>query len=122
MKNFKVFNVDNFDKDVIFLNIIEDLYFIKDEIFQELSKKNGNNFKVIVDHFITNGFSFNRFSILIFNGKENTNSYIINPRDVPDQIKNQISSYLKQNLDILEKSSLPISIKEFIKNTNNKIG
>ncbi len=121
MKNFKVFNVDNFDKDVIFLNTIEDLYFIKDEIFQELSKKNGNNFKVIVDHFITNGFSFNRFSILIFNGKENTNSYIINPRDVPDQIKNQISSYLKQNLDILEKSSLPISIKEFIKNTNNKI-
>lgn len=119
MDNFKIFNVDDFDKDVIFLNTIEDLYFVKDDIFQELSKRYGDNFKVIVDHFITNGFSFNRFSMLVFNGKNNTNSYIINPRDVPEQIKNQISSYLKANLDILEESSLPISIKEFIKNTNN---
>lgn len=121
MENFKVFNVDGFDKDVIFLNTIEDLYFIKDEIFQELSKKNGDNFKVIIDHFLTNGFSFNRFSILCFNGNENTNSYIINPRDVPEQIKNQISLYLKENFEVLEESSLPLSIKEFIKNTNNKI-
>lgn len=118
MENFKVFNIDSFDKDVIFLNTIEDLYFLKDEIFEVLSKKYGNKFKVIVDHFITNGFSFNRFSILNFDGKDNSSSYIINPRDVPEQIKKQISSYLKENIEILEESSLPISIKEFIKNTN----
>lgn len=118
MENFKVFSIDVFDKDVIFLNTIEDLYFLKAEIFESLSKKYGNNFKVIIDHFITNGFSFNRFSLLTFNGKEKSSSYIINPREVPEQIKNQILLYLKENLDILEESSLPISIKEFIKNAD----
>lgn len=119
MENFKVFNANNFDKDVVFLNAIEDLYFLKEEIFQTLSKKYGDNFNVIIDHFITNGFSFNRFSILTFNGKDKSNSYIINPRDVPEQVKTQISAYLKENIDILEESSLPLSIKEFIKNSNN---
>ena len=38
MENFKVFSIDVFDKDVIFLNTIEDLYFLKDEIFESLSK------------------------------------------------------------------------------------
>ena len=118
MEVFKVFSIDIFDKDVIFLNTTEDLYFLKDEIFESLSKKYGSNFKVIVDHFITNGFSFNRFSLLDFNGKEKSNSYIINPREVPEQIKNQILLYLKENPSILETSSLPLSVKEFIKNTS----
>lgn len=119
METFKVFNINSFDKDVIFLNTIEDLYFLKDEIFQTLSDKYGNNFQVIIDHFITNGFSFNRFSILTFSGKEKSNSYVINPRDVPEEIKIQILSYLKENTDILEESSLPISVKEFVKNLDN---
>lgn len=115
MEDFKVFSLNDFDKDIVFLNTIEDLYFIKDAIFELLSKKHGDKFNIIVDHFITNGFSFNRFSLLIFDGKDKTNSYIINPRDVPEEIKKEIVIYLKNHLDILEESSLPISIKEFIK-------
>jgi len=118
MVNYKIFSIDGYDKDIVFLNTIEDLYFLKQEIFAKLSEKYGSKFNVIVDHFITNGFSFNRFSLLIFNGEENSSSYIINPREIPEEVKKSIILYLKENLDILEESSLPISIKEFIKQDN----
>ena len=33
---------------------------------------------------------------LIFNGEENSSSYIINPREIPEEVKKSIILYLKE--------------------------
>lgn len=72
MKDYKIFEFeDDINHNVAFINTTEDLYFIKDYIYDELSKVNGNEFEILVDLFLRNGFSFNRFVLLNIRGKKN---------------------------------------------------
>ena len=91
MKDYKIFEFeDDINHNVAFINTTEDLYFIKDYIYDELSKVNGNEFEILVDLFLRNGFSFNRFVLLKYKGKEKCKTLIVNPTDVSEQIKKNI--------------------------------
>ena len=71
MKDYEIFKFENdINQNVAFIKTTEDLYFIKDDIYDELSKVNGNEFEILVDLFLRNGFSFNRFVLLKYKGKE----------------------------------------------------
>ena len=116
MKDYKIFEFeDDINHNVAFINTTEDLYFIKDYIYDELSKVNGNEFEILVDLFLRNGFSFNRFVLLKYKGKEKWKTLIVNPTDVSEQIKMKIKEYLKNNENILQHSVLSKETIEFVK-------
>jgi hypothetical protein len=112
VKDFTVFQFD--DDILIFVNSTEDIYFLYDMVYDELSGSLGENFSVIVDLFLRNGFSFNRFISLSFNGRSKVKSQIINPRDISEELKFNIRLYLKNNLMLFEECSLPKKIISFI--------
>lgn len=115
MREYKVFNFDDdINKNVVLLTSTEDLYFLQDEIYDELSATNGENFTVLVDLFLRNGFSYNRFVSLCFKGKEICKTFVVNPREVSDEIKFKIRSYLKSNKIIFEDSALSKNIIDFV--------
>ena len=115
MHEFRIFSFDeDKNEDVIFINTTEDLYFVQDSIFNELSISKGSNFTVLVDLFLRNGFSFNRFVELNFDGNGKCKSFVVNPRDVSDTIKSTINYYLKSNIQLLKDSALTQSIKDFV--------
>lgn len=115
MQEYKIFHFDNeTNNEVVFINSVEDLHFLVDDIYNDISKNNGTNFSVLVDLFLRNGFSFNRYVLLSFdNGKYK--SMIINPNDVSEEIKRNIRNYLKSNSKLLDNSSLPKKMTDFIK-------
>jgi hypothetical protein len=116
MSEYKIFNFDeDFNKTVIFINSTEDLYFLQDEIYDIISKTDGERFTVLVDLFLRNGFSFNRFVSLKYNGKRDCKSIIVNPREVSEEIKSKINLYLREHESILENSALTTSVKYFVK-------
>ena len=116
MKDYKIFEFeDDINHNVAFINTTEDLYFIKDYIYDELSKVNGNEFEILVDLFLRNGFSFNRFVLLKYKGKEKCKTLIVNPTNVSEQIKMKIKEYLKNNENILQHSALSKETIEFVK-------
>ena len=115
MREYKIFSFnDDINKNVVLLTSTEDLYFLQDEIYDELSATNGENFTILVDLFLRNGFSFNRFVSLCFKGKNFCRTYIINPREVSDEIKIKIRNYLKSNEIIFEDSALSKNIVDFV--------
>ena len=109
---------DDINKDVVLLTSTEDLYFLQDRIFEELSVNNGNNFTVLVDLFLRNGFSFNRFVSLYFKGKNCCKSNIVNPREVSDEIKTKIRVYLKSSETIFEDTALSKNTIDFVKKSS----
>ncbi len=116
MQEYEVFNFDDdVNQNVVLITSTEDLYFLQDDIFDTLNKRNGECFTVLVDLFLRNGYSFNRFVSLNYNGKEQCKQLIINPREVPEYIKAEINGYLKSNSDLLENSSLSQKTLDFIK-------
>lgn len=115
MREYQVFNFDDdINKTVILITSIEDLYFLQNEIYDELSVTYGENFTVLVDLFLRNGFSFNRFVALYFNGKENCKTIVVNPREVSDEIKFKIRSFLIKNRIIINESALSKNIIDFV--------
>lgn len=119
MQEYKVFSFnDDVIKNVVLLTSTEDLYFLQDEIYDELSATNGENFTVLVDLFLRNGFSFNRFVSLCFKGKDLSKTSIVNPREVSDEIKLKIRNYLKSNKIIFEDSALSKNIVDFVMKSN----
>lgn len=115
MKEYEIFKFENeVDKYIILITSTEDLYFLEDDIYEEMKEKCGTKFSIIIDLFLRNGFSFNRFVSLNYNGKDNKKSFIINPRDISEQIKNKIRSYLIDNEDLLADSALPKCTIEFM--------
>ena len=112
MNAYSVFHIG--DEVVLFINSTEDLYFIQSMIYEDLSQELGERFSVLVDLFLRNGFSFNRFVVLSFIGKDKITSHIVNPRDVAEDVKRYIRLYLKTNLELLEESSLPQKVINFI--------
>jgi len=115
MEEYKIFEFDDDVNDkVVFITSTEDLYFLQDDIYNELSKTYGDNFTILVDLFLRNGFSFNRFVSLSYNGIEHCQSFIVNPREVSERIKLKISNYLKMHSDLLSNSALTQSTVNFI--------
>lgn len=116
IKDYEIFSFYNEDNEnVILLTTTEDLYFLEEKIYEELSIKYGENFSVLVDLFLRNGFSFNRFVTLNYKGKNNVKVSVKNPIDVSEKIKYKIKQYLRQNIDILNNSALSMRTIEFVK-------
>lgn len=115
MQDYQIFEFeDDVNEKLVFITSTEDLYYLQNDIYDELSKTNGENFTVLVDLFLRNGFSFNRFVSLQYKGKKHCCSLIVNPREVSEEIKLRIKSYLKTHVELLYNSSLAKSIIDFV--------
>lgn len=116
MKEYIIFNFkDKINESIVFMNTVEDMYYFIDDIYEELSKEKGTKFSVVIDLFLRNGFSFNRFFMLHFDGKENYNTFIMNSYEISDSVKREIKQYLKTNNKLLEESALDNKTIEFVK-------
>ena len=117
MEEYEIFTFeeDN-NENVVFLNTTEDLYFLQDEIMEDIHRKNPNIKTVLVDMFLRNGFTFNRYILLKVDKNKKFRSFIINPREVSEKIKEKIEEYLKKHSDLLYTSSLSKKEIEFIIN------
>jgi hypothetical protein len=114
VQEYVTFKLDDEINDVILITSTEDLYYIQDDIYDDLSITNGDKFTVLIDLFLRNGFSFNRFVSLSYEGKGQCRSFIINPREVSEEVKMIIKNYLKSHLEILENSALAKSAINFM--------
>ena len=99
---------------MVFLNTTEDLYFLQDEIIEDINTKNNQIKTVLVDLFLRNGFTFNRYILLKFDKNKKCRSFIINPREVSENIKIKIEEYLKNYNELLYSSSLSKKEIDFV--------
>lgn len=97
---------DELNEHVILITCTEDLYYLQDDIYDDMSKSNGANFSILVDLILRNGFSFNRYVNMKFCGKDQCKLFIVNPRDVSELIKLRVKNYLIANRELLDNSSL----------------
>lgn len=110
MKKIEYFKI-NKHLNYVLLVSNDDLYFLYDQIKKKT--KNGQD-AIIVDMFYRNGFSFNRFIELNYSYENKVISRIINPREVPEEIKINTNVYFNNHFDLLDKSTLSKSIKNFV--------
>ena len=110
MKNYVILNNNNsINEYVCFMNNVEDVEYSLDEITKDM--KDLGCTRIIIDLFLTNGYSFNRF----FEFNSTTNDFsIVNPRNIDNDIYNNINIYLKNNIQLLENSALSLAMKEII--------
>lgn len=114
MGEYEIFTFEeDVNEFVVFLNTTEDLYFLQDEIMEKISSKNKT---VLVDLFLRNGFTFNRYVLLKIDSNNKFKSFIINPREVSEKIKKKVGNYLKEHSELLYSSSLSQNEIEFIVN------
>ena len=115
MGEYEVFTFEeDVNETVVFLNTTEDLYFLQDEIIEDINNKNSQAKTVLVDLFLRNGFTFNRYILLKFDKDKRCRSFIINPREVSEKIKIKIEDYLRNHNELLYSSSLSKKEIEFI--------
>lgn len=111
---FEIFEfTDEIYEEVVLIKNTEDVHYLREQIFESLVSKKGYNFSVLVDLFLRNGYSFNRFALLKFVDGKYLKSYIISTNDVSDNIKSTVKKYLKTNIDVLKQSSLPKKTIEY---------
>jgi len=110
MKKIECFKI-NKHLNYVLLVSNDDLYFLYDQIKKKT--KNGQD-AIIVDMFYRNGFSFNRFIELNYSYENKVISRIINPREVSEEIKINTNVYFNNHFDLLDKSTLSKSIKNFV--------
>lgn len=116
MKEYEIFKFDeNINNNFIFMNTVEDIYYFMEEIYDDLYKMNGKKFSVIIDLFLQNGFSFNRYIMVQFEDKNKYQSFIVNSQEIPDVIKRKINQYLKIHNELLEESALDRKTIEFVR-------
>lgn len=108
MKSFELFKLNEYESYILLLSN-DDIYFLYDKI-----KKEAKTEKILVDMFYRNGYSFNRFIELIFAEDNNVKTRILNPRCVSENIKGNTHDYFVQNKNLLSKSTLSTSIKNFM--------
>ena len=114
MGEYEIFTFEeDVNEFVVFLNTTEDLYFLQDEIMEKISSKNKT---VLVDLFLRNGFTFNRYVLLKIDSNNKFKSLIINPREVSEKIKKKVENYLKEHNELLYSSSLSQNEIDFIIN------
>ena len=98
MKEYIIFNFqEKINESIVFMNTVEDMYYFIEEIYDEVSKVKGTKFSVLIDLFLRNGFSFNRFIMLQFDGKENYNTFVMNSYEISDSVKREIKQCTKLN-------------------------
>lgn len=115
MKEYEIFTFEeDVNEIVVFLNTTEDLYFLQDEIIEDINTKNNQIKTVLVDLFLRNGFTFNRYILLKFDKNKKCRSFIINPREVSENIKIKIEEYLKNYNELLYSSSLSKKEIDFV--------
>lgn len=116
MKEYEIFNFDeNITNNFVFMNTVEDSYYFIEEIYNDLYKTRGKKFSVIIDLFLQNGFSFNRFIMIQFEDKDNYKSLIVNSQEISDIVKRRINQYLKSHIELLEDSALDKKTIEFVR-------
>ena len=107
MKNYVL--IDNVKDQIInaFLLItsVEDFYYEIDDAFIDLSAVYGPDFSIIIDHFITNGFSFNRFVRIDYSNGSYKKS-LVTSTEVNDFYDNKFIEYLRKHKKLLNESSL----------------
>jgi|APSaa5957512622_1039677.scaffolds.fasta_scaffold182488_2 hypothetical protein len=117
MQEYEIFEFDDdVNKKVVLITSTEDLYYLQNDIYDDLSKTNGEYFTILVDLFLRNGFSYNRFVTLDYKGKEQCKTFIVNSREVSEDIKSKIRNYLKTHIDLLNNSALTKSAIKFVEN------
>ncbi len=117
MREYEIFIFEeDVNENVVFLNTTEDLYFLQDEIMEDINNKDSQNKTILVDLFLRNGFTFNRYILLKLDKNNRYRSFIINPREVSERIKIKIEEYLRNHNELLYSSSLSKKEIEFIIN------
>lgn len=111
MKDFIILKNDNTGEYVCFVNNVEDVEYYLDDISEEI--KSLGITKIIIDLFLINGYSYNRF--FEFNIKTNE-LLLINPRNISNDIYRTITTYLKNNIQLLENSALSLVLKKIVLN------
>lgn len=119
MKEYVRFQIENEDNEILLLTTTDDLYYFIDEIYIELSKTLGKDFSVFVDMLLRNGFSFNRFVMLRFENENSWSSFIVNPRDISENLKCEVINYIRKHEELLNNSALSESAINFIKRSYN---
>lgn len=114
MLDFKLFEDNDKQNKVLFMLTLEDIYFLQGDIFDYLNDELGSQFTIVVDMFLRNGFTFNRFVALTYDGNDNVKTTIVNSREVSEEIKCYINLYLKQHEDLLQNSSLTKNTVDFV--------
>ncbi|WP_373000390.1 type II toxin-antitoxin system RnlB family antitoxin [Lutispora sp.] len=115
MQEYEIFEFDDdVNEKMVLITSTEDLYYLQNDIYDDISKTNGEKFTILVDLFLRNGFSFNRFVSLNYKGKDRCRSFIVNPREVSEEIKLRVRSYLKTNTELLNNSALTRSAINFV--------
>ena len=107
MKNYVLIDnsVDQVINSFLLLKSVDDFYYELDQVMSELSETYGPEFSIVVDHFITNGFSFNRFVRIDYNNKKYKKTFITSS-EVNDYYDNKFIDYLRKNKEFLSDSSL----------------
>ncbi|MDY0294617.1 MAG: type II toxin-antitoxin system RnlB family antitoxin [Acholeplasmataceae bacterium] len=117
MKNYVL--IDNVKDQIIntFLLItsVDDFYYDLDQVLSELSAVYGPEFTIVLDHFITNGFSFNRFVRIDYNN-EKYKKTLITSSEINDFYDNKFIEYLRKHKDFLNESSLSKRTISIIRN------
>ncbi len=114
MKEYKIFSLEEENRDLVLLTSVDDPYFILDDIYNELKSIRGTSFSIVLDLLLRNGYSFNRFSLINYDSQGKHDSKIINTRDISELAKSQVRKYLMSNKVYLDESALSDRIKNFI--------
>ena len=111
MKDFVILKNENSKEYVCFINNVEDVEYYLDDISKE-AKALGQT-KIIIDLFLVNGYSYNRFFEFNLITKE---LLLINPRNIDNDTYKNINIYLKNNIQLLENSALSSVLKTIVLN------
>lgn len=111
MKDFVILKNESSQEYICFINNVEDVEYFLEDISKEI--RTLGRTKIIIDLFLTNGYSYNRF----FEFNIITNELLlINPRNIDNEIYKTVAMYLKNNIQLLENSALSLALKKIVLN------
>ena len=111
MKDFVILKNESSQEYICFINNVEDVEYFLEDISKEI--RTLGRTKIIIDLFLTNGYSYNRF----FEFNIITNELLlINPRNIDNEIYKTVAMYLKNNIQLLENSALYLALKKIVLN------
>lgn len=106
---------DSYINQYVFLTDSESIENQLFEIYNDLKKKIGSSFSIIIDSFLRTGYDYNRFiEIKYFEGKY-VGSLIVNYKDIPFELKKKSEEILRTDMTLLDYSLLSKKNIEIIK-------
>lgn len=117
MKNYVLIEnaKDQIINTFLLITSVDDFYYDLDQVLSELSAFYGPEFTIVIDHFITNGFSFNRFVRIDYNNEKYKKTLITNS-EINDFYDSKFIEYLRKHKDFLNESSLSKRTISIIRN------